>query len=42
MPQGQPLHAVAAQLAGQLGGGDTLGDAAKDQQDLRGAAARAL
>jgi hypothetical protein len=42
VPQVQQLHPVAAQFAGQLGGGDALGDAAEDQQDLRGPALRAL
>ena len=38
VPQGQQLLAVAAQLAGQLRRGGALGDAAEDQQELRGAA----
>jgi hypothetical protein len=36
VPQLQQVHPVAAQLAGQLRRGDPLGDAAKDQEDLRG------
>jgi hypothetical protein len=31
VPQLQQLHPIAAQFAGQLGGGDALGDAAEDQ-----------
>jgi hypothetical protein len=38
VPQGQQVGPVALQLAGHLGGGDALGDAAEDQHDLRGAA----
>ena len=33
----QQMLAVAAQLAGQLGGGDALGDATDDQGQLAGA-----
>jgi hypothetical protein len=34
MPQVQEFRAVAAQLAGQLGGGDALGEAAEDQDQF--------
>src|SRR5262249_13047403 len=34
VPQVQQLRAVAAQLAGQLGGGDTLGETAEDQDQF--------
>jgi hypothetical protein len=34
MPQGEQLLAVAAQLAGELRGGDALGEAAEDQHQL--------
>jgi hypothetical protein len=37
MPEVQQVHAVTAQLAGQLRRRDALGDAAKDQDDRRGA-----
>ena len=36
VPRLQQLRAVAAQLAGQLGGGDALGEAADDQGQLPG------
>ena len=36
VPQVQEFRAVAAQLAGQLGGGDALGEAADDQDQSRG------
>ena len=36
MPQPQQLRAVAAQLAGQLGGGHALGEPADDQDQLPG------
>jgi hypothetical protein len=42
VPQVQELRAVAAQLAGQLGGGGALGEAAEDQDQLAGAAAEAV
>jgi hypothetical protein len=38
VPEGQQVGPVALQLAGQLGRGHPLGDAAKDQDDLRGPA----
>jgi hypothetical protein len=38
VPQVQQLRAVAAQLAGQLGGGDTLGETAEDQDQFPGPA----
>lgn len=38
VPQVQELRAVAAQLAGQLGGGDALGEAADDQDQFMGPA----
>ena len=34
MAEPEQLRAAAPQLAGQLGGGDTLGDAAEDQDQL--------
>jgi hypothetical protein len=37
MPQPQPMLAADADLAGELGGGHPLGDAAEDQEDLSGA-----
>lgn len=42
MPQVQQLRAVAVQLAGQLGGGDSLGEAAYDQDQFPGPALIAL
>ena len=36
MPQVQQLRAVTLQLAGQLGGGDTLGEPADDQDEFSG------
>ena len=36
MPQVQEFRAVAVQLAGQLGGGDALGEAADDQDQFPG------
>lgn len=42
VPQLQQVLAVAAQLAGHLGGGLALGDAAEDQEELGGAAMRPL
>jgi hypothetical protein len=38
VPQVQQLRAVAAQLAGQLGGRDTLGETAEDQDQFPGPA----
>jgi len=38
VPQGQELHAIAAQLARQLRRRRALGDPAEDHQELRGAA----
>jgi hypothetical protein len=40
--QVQKLRAVAAQLAGQLGGRDPLGDAAEDQDQFAGPALEAV
>jgi hypothetical protein len=37
MPQAEQVLAADADLAGELGGGLPLGDAAEDQEDLRGA-----
>lgn len=37
MPQPEQVLAADADLAGELGGGLSLGDAAEDQEDLRGA-----
>jgi len=34
MPQSQQVLAADPHLAGELGGGDALGDAAEDQEDL--------
>jgi hypothetical protein len=42
VPQVQQLRAVATQLAGQLGGGDALGEAADDQDQLPGPALDAV
>jgi hypothetical protein len=42
VPQLQEVLAVAAQLAGQLRRGDTLGEAAEDQHDLGGTPVRAF
>jgi hypothetical protein len=42
VPQIQELRAVAAQLAGQLGGGDALGEAADDQDQFAGPALDAV
>jgi hypothetical protein len=42
VPQVQQLRAVAAQLAGQPGGGDALGEAADDQDQFPGPALDAL
>jgi hypothetical protein len=42
VPQVQQLRAVAAQLAGQSGGGDPLGEAADDQDQLVGPALDAV
>jgi hypothetical protein len=42
VPQVQELRAVAAQLAGQLGGGDALGEAADDQDEFAGPALDAV
>jgi hypothetical protein len=42
MPQVEEVHPVAAQLAGELGGRDALGDATEDQDDLRRPPLRAL
>src|SRR5262245_31075222 len=42
VPQVQELRAVAAQLAGQVGGRDPLGDAAEDQDQLAGPALDAV
>jgi hypothetical protein len=38
MPQPEQVLAADAEFAGELGGGHPLGDAAEDQEDLRGAA----
>jgi hypothetical protein len=38
VPQPQQVLPVSVQLAGQLRGGDALGDAPKDEKDLRGSA----
>ena len=38
VPQVQEFRAVAAQFAGQLGGGDALGEAADDQDQFTGPA----
>jgi hypothetical protein len=42
MPQPEQVHPVTAQLSGQLRGGDAPGDAAEDQDDLRGRTTHAL
>ena len=42
VPQVQEFRAVAAQLAGQLGGGDALGEAADDQDQFPGPALDAV
>jgi hypothetical protein len=42
VPQSQQLGAVAVQFAGQLGGGDPLGEAAEDQDQLAGSALGAV
>jgi len=42
VPELEEVLAVAAQLAGHLGGGLAVGDAPEDQEDLRGAAMRPL
>jgi hypothetical protein len=42
VPQVQQLRAVAAQLAGQLGRGDALGEAADDQDQFPGPALDAV
>jgi hypothetical protein len=42
VPQSQQLGAVAAQFAGQLGGGDPLGETAEDQDQLAGSALGAV
>ena len=42
MSQVQKLRAVAAQLAGQLGGRDPLGEAAEDQDQFAGPAPEAV
>jgi hypothetical protein len=42
MPQPEQMLAADSQLAGQFRGGLSLGDAAEDQEDLRGAQVGAL
>jgi hypothetical protein len=42
VPQVQEFRAVAVQLAGQLGGGDALGEATDDQDQLPGPALGAV
>jgi hypothetical protein len=42
VPQVQEFRAVAVQLAGQLGGGDPLGEAADDQDQFAGPALGAV
>jgi hypothetical protein len=42
VPQVQEFRAVAAQFAGQLGGGDALGEAAEDQDQFAGPALGAV
>jgi hypothetical protein len=42
VPEVQEFRTVAAQLAGQLGGGDALGEAADDQDQLAGPALGAV
>jgi hypothetical protein len=42
VPQVQEFRAVAVQLAGQLGGGDPLGEAAEDQDQFPGPALDAV
>jgi hypothetical protein len=42
MPQAEQVLAADAELAGELGGGHPLGDAAEDQEDLGGAEMGAL
>jgi hypothetical protein len=42
MPQVQEFRTVAVQFAGQLGGGDTLGEAADDQDRFAGQALGAV
>jgi hypothetical protein len=42
VPQGQPVAAVAVQLAGQLSGGHSWDNAAQDQEDRAGAVGEAL